>query len=1193
MSVAQREDQGSRGSAPPGPGRVSADEGGLLTGIEAIASLLQLQQRVDAERGLRVGGVVSGYPGSPLGGVDLALHRREAELREAGIEHVPGLNEELAAAVVWGSQQRHLMDTDRVDGVVGLWYGKSPGIDRSGDVLKHANSMGTAENGGVLVVVGDDPGAKSSSIPNDTRGAFFDAQIPVLVPSTVEEIVTLGLHGIALSRFSGLWCGLKVLTDLADGLVATDVDELIPKPVLPEVLVDGERWEHRQMGTLSNVVSVDQEHEILNGRLEAVRRYVAANGLNRVTVEAPGAKHGIVASGRAHADLLEALGGLGLDSTAALADAGIRVLEVRAPYPLEPNTVRDFAAGLEEILVVEEKRELLETLVRDALYGGPHRPQVLGKRDGGGRTLIPSEGDLTTDRLVAALHPYLSAQGIATRERAQLAASPGRPVELPLAAAVPRPRVPAFCSGCPHNRSTASAPDGALIGGGVGCHAIVYLEDRHADDTVLPLTPMGAEGVPWIGTAPFARADHLFQNLGDGTFNHSGTLAVRASVAAGVDITFKLLYNSAVAMTGGQDVAGDSGVPALSRELEALGVVRTIVVADDPKRYRWRRWRRGLARGVEVRGRERLAETESELAQISGVTVLLYDQRCAAEARRLWKRGRIAEPRTRAVINKAVCEGCGDCQKKSNCLSVVPVDTLLGRKTEIHQPSCNHDLTCLEGDCPSFVTVVEPAAAEGSKPKPAAADSWPEPPEDLPERREPAAADRFSLFLTGIGGTGVVTASRLLADAARRDGWQVRAMDQTGLSQKAGAVTSHVRAGRESLPPTNSVSAGGADVLLAFDPLTAVQPANLARLDPERTAALVVTEASPTITTITDPFAVPADVGAMSATIAGRARAVENFDADGFSAELFDDHMPANVLSIGAAWQAGFLPISAEAIEAAISSGRAPERNLAAFRWGRALWAAPDLAAQIARPTEPFMVAGHGERAQRVGGTLLAEADLQAATREAAAWRVADLVEYQDSRLARRYLGVVSAAAAAERAAGVDSVFSVAVAEGLYKLMAYKDEYEVARLHLDSGFRRELAAEHPGARVSFRLQPPLFRALGLKRKIGIPPLLARPMFRLLRAGRRLRGTAFDPFGWAHVRRVERELVEEYVAEVAELGELLAATQARGGSDRDPAEFAERCAEIAALPDLVRGYEEIKLDNVADYRQRLAALREEL
>ncbi len=1144
---------------------VAADS--LLTGIEAIVQIPVFQHRLDAAAGLRTATVMSGYPGSPLGTLDLALERQRALLEEYDVTHVPGVNEELAASTVWGTQQAPLMGGSPFDGVMGIWYGKSPGVDRCGDVFKHGNSMGAAANGGVLVVAGDDPSAKSSTLPNDSRAALFDAQIPVLAPASVPEILQFGLHGLALSRYSGLWTGMKVVTNLADGFASVALGNLAPSPVLPRLEIDGRPFAHVQRPTVNNTVSVLQEEEILNGRLEAAKAYSLANGLNRISHPARDAWIGIAVQGKTHADVLRALAGLGL-GPAELERAGVRVFKIGMIYPLEPVAVREFADGLEEILVVEEKRPLVETLIRDALYDHSHRPRVVGKRDEQGALLVPGDGELTPERLVDVLRSRLERrltdlpERVVTPELADQAQA--NLLELPTLSGPPPTRVPAFCSGCPHNKSTAGPAD-ALMGGGVGCHSMVYLEDRHREHRILPLTPMGGEGVLWIGAHQFAEDDHMFQNLGDGTLAHSGSLAIRACVAARVNITFKILFNRAVAMTGGQDVAGSTGVPALTRELEAMGVERIIVVSAEPDSYgREARW----APGVTVWPRERLAEAETELASVPRVTALVYDERCAAEERRMRRRGELPRPTQRVVINEAVCEGCGDCQVKSNCLSVIPVDTRLGRKTQIHQSSCNQDFTCIDGDCPSFVTVDVREA-------PAARQQAAEPPEQFPEPMRQSDRSAFNSYMVGIGGSGVVTVNRLLGMVALRDGWSVAGLDQTGLSQKGGSVVSHLCATRDSAPVTNTVSSGDSDVYFAFDPLAAAEKRHLERASSSRTTAVVAGEVAPTITVITQPFTDMPAPDFLEARIAQRVERTVSCDADAICEELLGDHLPAHVLMLGVAFQEGLLPFSAGTFEEAIEEmGSGGAKNLAAFRWGRAIVADP-AAVDAARAERRPRSSGDrtpSDRARRAADALLEGRDLPAE----AEWFAADLVDYQNVAYARRYLDVLGRVVAAEpNPERLDLTKTVALF--LYRLMAYKDEYEVARLHRDPAFGEQLRTLFPEGKVAYRLHPPLLRAMGLKRKLALPSWSIDPLFGLLRRLRRVRGTAFDPFGHAKVRRVERRLVADYVETID--GTLPHVSEAT----------YDLAVAIAAAPEVIRGYEEIKLGRVEQYEANTSEL----
>ena len=747
----------------------------LITGVQALARVLFDQIRADRQRGLRTAAFVSGYPGSPLGGFDQILERNAALLAEHDVRWVPGVNEDLAATSVWGSQQDNLAPLSNHDGVIGMWYGKAPGVDRSGDAFRHANLHGVGTNGGVVCAVGDDPQSKSSTLPGASEVALYDAGMPILVPGTPQEVLDLGRHAYELSRYTGCWTGLKIVTSVADGFGSADVAPGRIAPVLPELSFGGEAWRHVQRPTFFLPHTVELEAELYERRHAAARAYAAANGLNAVEVDAPGAWLTILSAGRTYREVRQALADLGLASDAALRDAGIRLVRLGMIYPLEPGIARAAARGVEEILVVEEKRSFVERFLREYLYDQAERPRVVGKRDERDAPLIPADGELNADRL----RPLL-ARRLEARLGSQLRVTGGRPqlTLLPVGTA----RTAAFCSGCPHNRSTVPA-SGSPVGGGVGCHAMVMWLDRGA----VSYNQMGGEGAQWIGRAPFTEVPHFVQNVGDGTFFHSGSLAVRAAVSAGVTMTFKVLYNGVVAMTGGQDPAGQMDVPHLCQAMAAEGVARIIVVSEDPSRYRRSA---ALPPGTRVWPRDRLAEAERVLAGVPGVTLLVYDQACAAELRRLRKRGKAPERPQRVVINEAVCEGCGDCGAKSNCLSVHPVDTELGRKTQIDQASCNTDYGCLDGDCPSFITVQAPTG-QAREPRP-----LPKLPDDIPEPEEKAGVGEvggYGIVATGIGGTGVVLLNQVLATAAFLDGLQVTGLDQTGLSQKAGPVVSHLR----------------------------------------------------------------------------------------------------------------------------------------------------------------------------------------------------------------------------------------------------------------------------------------------------------------------------------------------------------------------------------------------------------------
>ena len=1128
----------------------------LMTGVQAIARLLAEQHAADAAAGLNTASFVSGYQGSPLAGIDMTLAKAPELAETAGLKLVPGVNEELAATSVWGSQLEVPGHPWSVDGAVGVWYGKAPGVDRAGDALRHGTMSGAHPRGGVLVLAGDDPACKSSTIPCASEQSLAAMGLPVLFPADAADVVRLGRYGVALSRASGMWVAMKITADVADGIFSVDASAGDVEVTVPELEWAGQPWVYRQYPKLTPPASREAEEQFHGPRTAMVQAFLAANPVNTVEVDTPGAWLGIIAGGKTCTDLRQALRDLGLtepDADTALRRAGIRVLRLGAIHPLERDQVRAFAAGLATVLVVEEKGAFIERAVRDVLYGMPDAPLVIGSADDEGRPLVPVAGELTAATLARPLRTVLAG-------RVELAPPPRGPLMLDL---LPLGRTPYFCSGCPHNRSTV-LPDGAVGGGGIGCHGMVTVAGR-PESEVTSITQMGGEGAQWIGQAPFTGAAHMFQNMGDGTFSHSGQLAVQACVAAGVSITFKLLYNKAVAMTGGQDAVGGLEVPALTAKLLAEGVRKIIVCADEPERYR--RLPK-LPAGVDLWHRDRFDEAQRVLAGVEGVSVLVYDQQCAAEARRLRKRGAQPVRRTRVVINEAVCEGCGDCGVQSNCLSVQPVDTEFGRKTRIDQSSCNTDYSCLDGDCPSFVTVELPAGTSG-------------PAQPARERREPpvvAEPDRGPLggaadvFLAGIGGTGIVTVNQVLATAAIRDGLTAHGLDQTGLSQKAGPVTSHLRIGpgNGARQPANRVGQGAAGCYLAFDALVGADEKNLAHASPGRTVAVVSTTVVPTGAQVRDASIAPPEGGELLARIASHVKEVLRLDAAAAAQALFGDTMPANFLLVGAAYQAGALPQSAAAIESAIElNGVAVANNIAAFRWGRA--AIGDPAA---------FAAATGATATPARPTLPPDLDLgvlTGETRRLTGLRAAQLIGFQSARTARRYVADVLAVWRAERAVGGDTAFSEAAARGLYKLTAYKDEYEVARLLTAPEFEAHLRAEVPGGvKRRYRLHPPVLKAMGRQRKIAFGPWM-RPVLRLLATGRVLRGTPLDPFGYLAIRRTERELRDTYRALVLRLADELTG------------ESYATAVAAAEAADLIRGYEDVKLANVGRYQARLAEL----
>jgi indolepyruvate ferredoxin oxidoreductase len=1107
--------------------RYLRDDGRVfITGSQALARLPFEQLRADRRAGLRTAAFISGYPGSPLAGYDRDVSAAAKLAAAEGYEMVvqPGLNEELAAAAVMGSQLAMTAADCTYDGVLGVWYGKAPGLDRASDAIRHAVFAGTGANGGAVALVGDDPKAKSSTLPSSSDATLFDLHIPVLYPGDVQEAIDLGRHAVALSRACGLWTSIKVVDAVADGTGTVDLHADRIVPVMPVFEVDGVPFRPTPSGKLLTPYTLDLEREFQEVRLEIARMYGVENGLNATAVRGNDDWIGIAASGYTYRETVEALRLLGFDSDDALRNAGIRLLRLSLPIPHDASVVRQFAAGLREVIVVEEKNPTLEWMIKDALYALNERPIVVGKTQPDGSALLPRTGTLDADTIAPRLRSRLG-----QRLTDRMAPAPAARRELiPLSVN----RTPYFCSGCPHNTSTKT-PEGSLIGGGIGCHSMVMLMEPERVGNIIGLCAMGSEGAPWIGMSPFVETPHLFQNIGDGTLFHSGILAIRAAASSGVNITYKVLYNGAVAMTGGQDPYGQLGVPQLTRALLAEGVRQVLITTDDLDRYR----DVDLPDGVKVWGRQRIIEAQELLAGVPGCTVLIHDQRCAAEKRRDRKRGKEARPAFKVLINERVCEGCGDCGDKSNCLSVQPVDTEFGRKTRIDQSSCNFDLSCMEGDCPSFATVTPGRAA---KPAPRAPVTV-TPPTDAP------AVDRqpTTIRMAGIGGTGVVTISQILGTAAMIDGYHVRGLDQTGLSQKAGTVVSDLRLSLDEPQSSNKATAGSVDVLLGFDQLAATNDSQVAAADGSHTVAIINSATTPTGSMVVHPER-PFPTAEINERLHATAQRSTTVDASLRTRELFGDDATSNVFLLGVAVQSGVIPVRVASIERAIElNGVAVERNLASFTAGRS-WTA-------------------GEQAL-VGSSASVDVDEASLIDRLAD----DLASYQSPRYADRFREV------AQRvdALGYPELTDTAM-RGLHKLMAYKDEYEVARLLLlpESQEAAEAIAG-PGARVTWRLHPPALRALGMNRKISLGRW-STPIMRALRAGRRVRGTWADPFRWANVRRVERAMIPEFIAA---LDLIIANVNAHN---------LEEAVAIAALPDRVRGYEHLKMQRAEAYRAELA------
>ena len=1187
--------------------RYLRDDGRVFaSGVQILARLPLEQLRRDRAAGRNTAAFVSGYPGSPLALFDTEI-TRVAGLAEADglrLVHQPGLNEELATAAVMGSQLVSGFGERRHDGVLGMWYGKAPGLDRACDAMRHAVLVGAAPLGGWVALVGDDPHAQSSTVGSSSDGTLVALRMPFLVPGDPQEVLDLGRHAIALSRACGVVTAMRIVAAVADGTGSVDLrggdawrgmrgdgsarsGAPYRLPLLPGHDGLPEPYVHQPDGNLMPPYTNDIERDLVETRLELARSYGSLNDLNRIITPRGPARVGIAASGNCYLEMLEALRLLGLSTLSDIAGAGIRLAKVSLPYPIDPAFVRRFADGLAEIIVLEEKDPYLELFIKDALYPLAERPVVVGKQDDRGRPLLRRHEGLDADALVGPLHSRLSTHlssdrlgspPVVTRRK--------RPLEISAR------RTPYFCSGCPHNSSTR-VPDDTLVGVGIGCHGMVALMEPERVGQWSGVCSMGAEGAVWVGMAPFIEREHSVQNLGDGTYAHSGQLGIQFAVASGVNITFKLLYNGAVAMTGGQDPTGIVGVPEMTRILLAQGVREVLVTTEDLGRYKGVT----LPTGVEVWDRRRMIEAQERLSAVEGVTVLIHDQFCAAELRRARRRGQKPTPKTRVLINERVCEGCGDCGDVSNCLSVQPAHTPYGRKTKIDQTSCNFDYSCIDGDCPSFATV-RPARAGRQRRlarKAAAATSpevarvHPQPPDDIAEPL-PAVPDDMTVRMAGIGGTGVVTVSQLLGTAALLSGRHVQGLDQTGLSQKAGPVVSDVRISTGGSISSNKAAAGMVDLYLAFDLLTAAGPGPIAGASSQRT--LVVASVTPTSTgqMVVHPERGYPTMAALRAHVDTHSRAAENrwVDAGAITRRLFGNTTSANVFLVGVAYQCGALPITAASFESAIDlNGVATERNREAFRWGRQWVLDPDgveLAATNAASggtaPPPDDSAGTDEQvgpADSLAPGVRRQLDPIAERTglgELLEMLAGDLTGYRSAAYAGEFLRFVADVADAENDLdGWDLTESVA--RSLHNLMAYKDEYEVARLLLASEATAGAeAVAGPGARVVWHLHPPFLRSLGMSRKLKLGRW-ARPLLMALRAGKRLRGTPLDPFGYASVRRCERRLPGEYRAAIRELLGAL-----------DSANRSEAVA-IADLVDEVRGYEHLKMRRVAEYREELS------
>ncbi|HZW21068.1 indolepyruvate ferredoxin oxidoreductase family protein [Noviherbaspirillum sp.] len=1134
----------------------------FISGIQALVRLPMMQRQRDLAEGLHTAGFISGYRGSPLGGLDENLWKAQKLLEENHIKFVPGVNEDLAATAVWGTQTVDLIGPAKYDGVFAMWYGKGPGVDRCGDVFKHMNHAGTSKYGGVLLVAGDDHGAYSSTLPHQSDHIFAACMIPVLYPCNVQEYLDLGLHAWAMSRYSGCAVGFKALADTVESTASVDADPFRLQIQYPTDFIMPEGGLNTRLSTDTLGIQARKQEALMQDyKIYAALAYARANKLNHTTIDSPNARLGIIASGKSYLDVLEAMEELGIDEKMA-ADIGIRVYKVSMPWPLEPDGVREFAQGLDEILVVEEKRQIVEYQLKEQLYNWRDdvRPRVIGKFDEKGEWVHPrgewllsSKADFSIAQIARVISQRIARFHTSDLIKARLAFLEAKDKVLSKAVNTP-PRPAYYCSGCPHNTST-KVPDGSLALAGIGCHVMataIYPEHNKLT------THMGGEGAPWIGQAAFSKLPHVFQNLGDGTYFHSGYLAIRAAVAANVNITYKILYNDAVAMTGGQPVDGITSVPMIAQQMVAEGVKRIALVTEDLSRYEDRS---SLPAIVTLHDRKDMDAVQRELRDIAGVTVLIYDQTCAAEKRRRRKKGEFPDPNKRLFINDAVCEGCGDCGVQSNCTSIMPLETEFGRKRAIDQSSCNKDYSCVKGFCPSFVTV-EGGTLKKSKTGVAKDDDF----GPLPEPLIPGCDAPYNILLNGIGGTGVITIGALIGMAAHLEGKGVSVLDMTGMSQKNGSVTSHIRISKApDAIRAQRIATGEADLVLGCDMLTAGAQDAISKMRPGRTRAVVNTHQQPTGHFTKKPdwqFPLQEVQALINESVADRA---DYIDATRLATALMGDSIATNLFMLGFAYQKGAIPVSEAALLRAIElNGVAVDANKKSFLWGRR--AAVDLARveRIAVPGQPVL--------------LQMPQTLNALVKR----RIAFLTEYQDAAYASRYEALVNTVRAAESKLGSGEALSRAVATAYFKLMAYKDEYEVARLYTDGHFVEKLRQQFEGDfTVKFNLAPPLLAKKDAKGRL-VKAEYGSWMwkaFGVLAKLKKLRGTKLDVFGYSAERRMERALVEEYRATVLSLLDRL---------NQDNLALA---VQIAALPDKIRGFGHVKEKAVQQYREERKALLE--
>lgn len=1130
--------------------RYTRSEGRVfLSGSQALVRLPIMQRQRDEAAGLNTAGFISGYTGSPLGGYDIALNQVPELLEENHIHFEPGINEDLGATAVWGSQQVDLFGNARFDGVFGIWYGKGPGVDRSGDALKHGSYSGSSPNGGVLVLAGDDHGAKSSTIAHQSDHAFIHFGMPYFNPSSVQDYIDFGLHGFALSRHSGCWIGMKCVTDTIESSASVEID-----PHRIQIQLPGDENRDGKRSARWMVPALVAEKRQYQERIPALLDYLRANALNRTVITSPRKHLAIVTTGKTFLDVMQALDDLGLD-TARCEALGVSLYKVAMPWPLEPEGMAEFVEGNREILVVEEKRPIIEDQLAHMLVNVAEHPALIGKQDETGAPLISTEGELvpsTIARIIADRLTRLVGDG----DMPTFLATPASDTKNAVSGTAALARMPSFCAGCPHNQST-KLPDGSVAFGGIGCHGMAtFLPERNTPT----LFQMGGEGAPWIGIAPFTETPHIFQNLGDGTYYHSGLLAIRAAVAAGVNITYKILVNDAIAMTGGQPIAGKMRVDQLSKQVQAEGVGAIAVVTDHPENYDRHA---DFAPGTTVHHRREMDAVQRRMRDISGTTAIIYDQNCATELRRRRKRGKAEDPDRRIFINKRVCEGCGDCSIQSNCIAIEPVETEFGRKRQINQSVCNKDFSCLDGYCPSFVTV------HGGRPRKRGADGTSHDYHAIlaavPDPEAASVAKPFSLLVTGIGGSGVVTLGAILGMAAHLEGKGCSVLDVTGLAQRNGPVTSHVRVA-ETPEALQATRISEADLVIGSDIVVTASADVLGRMRSGQTRAVVNSRVAPTSDFASNPD-LDLSAGRMKALISGRGDEPEFIEASRLAYALMGNEVGANLMLVGYAAQRGWLPISLAALDRAVElNGTAVAMNRAAIAWGRIAAHDPAKIVDILSPEH----AGEADDADDLNAIIARNTD--------------ELERYQDRAYADRYRTLVETARSAEQGYDSDDL-TRAVAQYYFKLLAYKDEYEVARLLSGAEFRRTLEEEFEGDfRIEYHMAPPILQRrdprTGRYRKRSFGGWM-RPALRLLAKFKRFRGTALDVFGYAAHRRLERALITEYESDIAMIAGRL-----------DPANH-DVAVRIAQWPELVRGYDTVKDEHIARMRETKQRLIAEL